>query len=80
MGEGEITARVSRLLEPPPPLPRAAQAGIILASALLIASVVLLVGYPLRRIPQRGCYHGPYGPLLLPPLWYSLTFGRTSTW
>jgi hypothetical protein len=43
VGGGEITARVNRLLEPPPPLPRAAQAGIVLASALLIASVVLLL-------------------------------------
>ena len=43
VGGGEITARVNRLLEPPPPLPRAAQAGIIAASALLIASVILLL-------------------------------------
>jgi Zn-dependent protease with chaperone function len=43
---GEITARVDRLLEPPPPLPRAAQAGIMLASALLIASVILLLVIP----------------------------------
>jgi hypothetical protein len=38
--------RVNRLLEPQPPLPRAAQAGIILAAALLIASVVLLLVIP----------------------------------
>jgi hypothetical protein len=43
---GEITARVNRLLEPAPPLPRAVQASIILASALLIASVVLLLVIP----------------------------------
>ena len=43
VGGGEITARVDRLLEPPPPLPRPAQAGIILASALLITSVILLL-------------------------------------
>lgn len=44
--EGEITARVSRLLEPPSPLPRAVQAGIVLAAALLVASVVLLLVVP----------------------------------
>jgi hypothetical protein len=43
---GEITARVNRLLEPPPPLPRAAQASIMLACALLIATVVLLLVIP----------------------------------
>ncbi len=42
--EGELTARVLRLLTPPPPLSRAAQAAIVLASVLLIAaSLVLLV-------------------------------------
>jgi hypothetical protein len=45
-GGGEITARVNRLLEPPPPLPRAVQLGVVLASALLIASVVLLLVIP----------------------------------
>jgi hypothetical protein len=43
---GEITARVDRLLEPPPPLPRASQAAIMLACALLIASVILLLVVP----------------------------------
>jgi hypothetical protein len=45
--EGEITARVSRLLQPPPPLPRAAQAGVVLASATLVAGVLLLLVIPL---------------------------------
>jgi hypothetical protein len=44
--EGEITARVNRLLEPAPPMPRAAQAGIVLAAALLVASVMLLLVIP----------------------------------
>jgi Peptidase family M48 len=44
--EGEISARVSRLLEPPPPMPWAAQAGTILAAALLVAGVVLLLVIP----------------------------------
>jgi hypothetical protein len=46
VAEGEISARVSRLLEPPPPLPLAAQAGTILAAALLVAGVVLLLVIP----------------------------------
>ena len=45
-GGGEITARVNRLLEPQPPLPRAVQAGIVLAAALLIASVIALLLIP----------------------------------
>jgi hypothetical protein len=45
-GEGEITARVSRLLEPPPPLPRLVQAGIVIAAALLVSGVVLLLVMP----------------------------------
>jgi Peptidase family M48 len=44
--EGEISARVNRLLEPPRPLPWAAQAGTILAAALLVAGVVLLLVIP----------------------------------
>jgi Zn-dependent protease with chaperone function len=43
---GEITARVSRLLEPPPPLSRAAQAGVVLASGTLVAAVLLLLVIP----------------------------------
>ncbi|HVT69918.1 MAG TPA: M56 family metallopeptidase [Trebonia sp.] len=43
--EGELTARVNRLLTPPPPLPRAAQTAIVLASVLLVAvPLLLLVG------------------------------------
>jgi hypothetical protein len=44
--EGEITARVSRLLEPPPPLPRFVQAGIVIAAALLVSGVMLLLVMP----------------------------------
>jgi hypothetical protein len=46
VAEGEISARVNRLLEPPPPLPWAAQAATILAAALLVAGVVLLLVIP----------------------------------
>jgi hypothetical protein len=48
--EGEITARVSRLLEPPPPLTRATQAGIVLASAALVAGVLALLVLPLALL------------------------------
>ena len=41
--EGEITARVTRLLEPPPPLPRAVQAGIVAAAPLLVIAVTALL-------------------------------------
>jgi len=40
--EGELTARVSRLLAPPAPLSRATQAGIVLAAALVVATPLLL--------------------------------------
>jgi hypothetical protein len=52
--EGEITARVNRLLEPPPPLPRAGQACIVLSAGLLVASVLLLL-----VIPLPSAYQGP---------------------
>ena len=41
--EGELTARVSRLLAPQPPLPRAAQAAVVLAAALVAVPLLLLV-------------------------------------
>jgi Zn-dependent protease with chaperone function len=41
-GEGELTARVSRLLSPPAPLSRVTQAGIVLAAALVVATPLLL--------------------------------------
>ena len=41
-GEGELTARVSRLLAPPPPLSRATQAAIVLAAALVVATPLVL--------------------------------------
>jgi hypothetical protein len=44
--EGELTARVNRLLTPPPPLPRAVQATVILAAALLVAVPLLLLVVP----------------------------------
>jgi Zn-dependent protease with chaperone function len=44
--EGELTARVTRILTPQPPLPRAAQAGVVLASALLVAVPLLLLVVP----------------------------------
>jgi len=44
--EGELTARVLRLLTPPPPLSRATQAAIVLASALLVTAPLLLLVVP----------------------------------
>jgi Zn-dependent protease with chaperone function len=41
-GEGELTARVSRLLAPPQPLSRATQAAIVLAAALVVATPLVL--------------------------------------
>jgi hypothetical protein len=44
--EGELTARVLRLLTPPPPLSRAAQVAIVLAAALLVTASLLLLVVP----------------------------------
>jgi Zn-dependent protease with chaperone function len=44
--EGELTARVNRLLAPQPPLPRAAQACVVLASAVIVATPMLLLVIP----------------------------------
>jgi Zn-dependent protease with chaperone function len=44
--EGELTARVHRLLTPPQPLSRPAQAAVILAAAMLVAVPVLLLVIP----------------------------------
>jgi Zn-dependent protease with chaperone function len=45
--EGELTARVNRILAPQPPLPRAAQAAVVLGAAALVAvPLVLLVVLP----------------------------------
>jgi bla regulator protein blaR1 len=44
--EGELTARVSRILTPQPPLPRAAQAAVVLAAAALVAVPLLLLVIP----------------------------------
>ncbi|MGH3493944.1 MAG: M56 family metallopeptidase, partial [Sciscionella sp.] len=44
--EGELTARVNRILTPQPPLPRVTQAGILLASAVLVALPLVLMVIP----------------------------------
>jgi Zn-dependent protease with chaperone function len=44
--EGELTARVNRLLTPPPPLPRPLQAGVVLAAVLLVTVPLLLLVLP----------------------------------
>ena len=48
VAEGELTARVLRLLTPPPPLSRAAQAAIVLTAALVVATPLLLLITPLE--------------------------------
>jgi Zn-dependent protease with chaperone function len=44
--EGELTARVNRLLTPPPPLSRPAQAVVVLAAALFVLAPLLLLVMP----------------------------------
>ena len=44
--EGELTARVNRLLTPPPPLSRPAQAVVVLAAALFVTAPLLLLVTP----------------------------------
>jgi hypothetical protein len=46
VAEGEITARVNRLLTPPRPLPRAIQVAVVLSSAALTAIPLLLLVAP----------------------------------
>jgi Zn-dependent protease with chaperone function len=46
-GAGDITARVNRLLSPPPPLARHCQVGICLAAVALTAAPIVLLVYPL---------------------------------
>jgi Zn-dependent protease with chaperone function len=46
VAEGELTARVNRLLAPPPPLSRPVQAAIVLTAATLAAAPVLLLLVP----------------------------------
>jgi Zn-dependent protease with chaperone function len=53
-GEGELTARVSRLLTPPPPLTRATQAAVVLAAALVVATPLLLFLAPLPADRYQG--------------------------
>jgi Peptidase family M48 len=52
--EGELTARVNRLLTPPPPLSRPIQAVVILAAALLVMAPLLLL-----VMPSLTGYQGP---------------------
>jgi beta-lactamase regulating signal transducer with metallopeptidase domain len=44
--EGELTARVNRILVPQPPLPRAVQAGVVLAAAVLVTVPLVLLVIP----------------------------------
>jgi Zn-dependent protease with chaperone function len=44
--EGELTARVNRILAPQPPLPRATQAAVVLAAVALVAVPLLLLITP----------------------------------
>lgn len=44
--EGELTARVNRLLTPPPPLSRPVQAVVVLAAGLLVTAPLLLLVMP----------------------------------
>jgi Zn-dependent protease with chaperone function len=46
VAEGELTARVNRILVPQPPLPRATRAAVVLASALLVGVPLLLLVIP----------------------------------
>lgn len=43
VAEGDLTVRVNRILVPQPPLPRAAQAGVVLAAAAMVAVPLLLL-------------------------------------
>src|SRR6516162_8120938 len=45
-GAGDLTARVNRLLTPPPPLARPLQAGVVLAAALLVTAPLVLLVLP----------------------------------
>jgi hypothetical protein len=78
--EGELTARVNRILAPQPPLPRVTQAAVVLSAAALVAIPVLLMVVPslLPGDPAVRDYQGPYGPEYepLPFLLYSRTLGR----
>jgi Zn-dependent protease with chaperone function len=46
VAEGELTARVNRLLTPPRPLPRTVQAAVFLAAALLVTVPIVLLVIP----------------------------------
>jgi hypothetical protein len=44
--EGELTARVNRLLTPPKPLSRPIQLGVVLAAGLLVSAPLVLLVLP----------------------------------
>jgi hypothetical protein len=44
--EGELTARVNRILAPQPPLPRVTQAAVVLAAVALVALPLVLMVIP----------------------------------
>jgi len=46
VAEGELTARVNRLLTPQPPLPRIVQAAVVLSAGLLVALPLILLFTP----------------------------------
>jgi Zn-dependent protease with chaperone function len=46
VAEGELTARVNRLLDPQPPLPRLVQAAVVLSAVLLVALPLILLVTP----------------------------------
>ncbi|HEY6496830.1 MAG TPA: M56 family metallopeptidase [Trebonia sp.] len=46
VAEGELTARVIRLLTPPPPLPKATQAAVVIGSVALVALPLILLVIP----------------------------------
>jgi Zn-dependent protease with chaperone function len=46
VAEGELTARVIRLLTPPPPLPKAIQAAVVIGSVALVALPLMLLVIP----------------------------------
>jgi hypothetical protein len=65
VAEGELTARVLRLLTPPPPLSRAAQAAVVLTAALVVATPLLLLVTPLKPDQDQ---HQPVERTAVPPV------------
>jgi Zn-dependent protease with chaperone function len=80
-GEGDVAARVARLLRPMRPLPAPAIAAICAGAAVIAAAPAVLLVWVWLRATLVTRYQGPYGPmccLLLPVLRKPFTFGRTS--